>query len=644
MGDSFPVNYDKVKRRFMPGEELTPGETGVRSPADGQRTTQRDIRSGSFRIDPPTGGAGFSAAISDAAARHKFGAAVEVKQPEFYLDPKTKLFLDPDQSAGLAITPDRDLVSVFKKPESQANIRDILAEASPYASTLDAFDVGGFLPNLYAENGFRPVARVPWNAEYAPPNWPKEMGEPDVVLMVRDPDNVLKLPDADYNQMRDQVPLYNDYDAALAAQQAARARVDEVGVSDARFMPAERNDRKNRVSTRLPTAVAATEDPLASTLLIDSAAVFNLPPEKQKVMAGIITKYPNIRSSSKNLQPVADELKQQSIDNLLWLHDKVPADIRKRSKLWYDGARKITNGYTQEFQITNPAGAGVLAVLSPGKDWFMNVSLAERIIDTVQNKVGKPIDAKMMKQAKFRLEGNAAMMNQVKEMVGKKYKDLTPLQKAIWIRMYDEAYNSPSYEVISPEGRKVGLKKNLDGTNATVAHQSFPFIQKAISVLDDPSKENISSQLGTAHKIRNFYNNILLPKLAKEDVTIDTHAVAAALLRPLAQKSTEVTHNFGAGIPKSSITGAKGTYGIYADAYREAAKQRGILPREMQSITWEAVRGLFPQRMKNKKNNKIVDDIWGEYNRGKISLDEARDKISDAFGGIRNPSWYGRDK
>jgi hypothetical protein len=799
MGDNFPVNYYKAKQRFMPGEELTPGETGVRSPADGQRTTQRDIRSGSFRIDPPTGGAGFSAAISDAAQRHKFGAAVEVKQPEFYLDPETKLFLDPDQSAGLAITPDRDLVSVFKKPESQANIRDILAEAAPYASTLDAFDVGGFLPNLYAENGFRPVARVPWNAEYAPPNWPKEMGEPDVVLMVRDPDNVLKLPDADYNQMRDQVPLYNDYDAAMAAQQAAKARVDEVGVSDARFMPAalqdsveaqtndrpsvgvnindgqlpfsrwivdgkqnedgsiqkktietranpqnnalaklsktgerfaiistfgpkkkqaeiiataragspimydtlekfradqdkhmvkpgsdfdwdgfkvgypiedvrklekpvpvprnvrgiqtrdlsdvrympaERNDLKNRVSTRLPTAVAATEDPLASTLLIDSAAVFNLPPEKQKVMAGIITKYPNIRSSSKNLQPVADELKQQSIDNLLWLHDKVPADIRKRSKLWYDGARKITNGYTREFQITNPAGAGVLAVLSPGKDWFMNVSLAERIIDTVQNKVGKPIDAKMMKQAKFRLEGKPAQMNEVKKMVGKKYKDLTPLQKAIWIRMYDEAYNSPSYEVISPEGRKVGLKKNLDGTNATVAHQSFPFIQKAISVLDDPSKENISSQLGTAHKIRNFYNNILLPKLAKEDVTIDTHAVAAALLRPLAQKSTEVQHGLGTDMPSSSITGAQGAYGIYADAYREAARQRGVLPREMQSITWEAVRGLFPKNMKTKQNKALADAIWTDYKRGRKTIDEARNEIEKLFGGIDAPDWY----
>ena len=407
-----------------------------------------------------------------------------------------------------------------------------------------------------------------------------------------------------------------------------------------RFMPAERNDRKNRVSTRLPTAVAATEDPLASTLLIDSAAVFNLPPEKQKVMAGIIAKYPNIRTSSKNLQPVADELRQQSIDNLLWLHDKVPADIRKRSKLWYDGARKITNGYTREFQITNPAGAGVLAVLSPGKDWFMNVSLAERIIDTVQNKVGKPIDAKMMKQAKFRLEGKPALMNEVKKMVGKKYNDLTPLQKSIWIRMYDEAYNSPSYEVISPEGRKVGLKKNLDGTNATVAHQSFPFIQKAISVLDDPSKENISSQLGTAHKIRNFYNNILLPKLAKEDVTIDTHAVAAALLRPLAQKSTEVQHGLGTDMPSSSITGAQGAYGIYADAYREAARQRGVLPREMQSITWEAVRGLFPKNMKTKQNKALADAIWTDYKRGRKTIDEARNEIEKLFGGIDAPDWY----
>lgn len=813
MGDNFPVNYYKAKQRFMPGEELTPGETGVRSSADGQRTTQRDIRSGSFRIDPPTGGAGFSAAISDAAQRHKFGAAVEVKQPEFYVNPEAKLFLDPDQSAGLAITPDRDLVSVFKKPESQANIRDILAEASPYASTLDAFDVGGFLPNLYAENGFRPVARVPWNAEYAPPNWPKEMGEPDVVLMVRDPDGVLKLPDADYNQMRDQVPLYNDYDAALAAQQAARARVDEVGVSDARFMPAgraraggevgknqdfykggqflpstempkrerekinraasgkeridvgygsdkfaipevykaplvrdysvfmndkhlgyleregaapeyiekqrearrmweagdrfvdvrekpefarfqdvarmfkaglpipdqvvkaleasgnanietikkyssrseggdarfmpaERNDRKNRVSTRLPTAAGATEDPIASTLLIGNDTIMMLPPEKQEVMAGIIANYPHIKTKKRDLPVVGDELMNMSVSNLLWLYDKVPEDVRKRSKLWYDGARKITNDWVKKYGTSNAESAGVIAVLSPQKDWFMNVSLAERVIDAYKNKQDVAVNQDMIAKASeiTQFSKDELIMKVIRSMKNKKYADLDPLEKAYFMRLYDQTYRPQSFPVISPEGKMLDVKMNDNGTVGKVIHASSPAYMKAISILENPTKENISTQLGGQHKVRNFNNNILLPKLATEDVTIDTHAVAAALLKPLSAKSIEVGHNFGSGVPNSSITGGKGTYGIYADAYRKAAEQRGVMPREMQSITWEAVRGLFPQRMKNKKNNKIVDDIWGEYNRGKISLDEARDKISDAFGGIRNPSWYGRDK
>ena len=56
--------------------------------------------------------------------------------------------------------------------------------------------------------------------------------------------------------------------------------------------------------------------------------------------------------------------------------------------------------------------------------------------------------------------------------------------------------------------------------------------------------------------------------------------------------------------------------------------------------------GLGPRDIK-KREEQLKDQLpvdWGEYNRGKISLDEARDKISDAFGGIRNPSWYGRDK
>ena len=60
--------------------------------------------------------------------------------------------------AGVAVTESQDLVSVFKHPTSNAKPRDILAEASEYAKTLDAYDVAGFLPNLYSEFGFKPVA------------------------------------------------------------------------------------------------------------------------------------------------------------------------------------------------------------------------------------------------------------------------------------------------------------------------------------------------------------------------------------------------------------------------------------------------------------------------------------------------------
>ena len=421
---------------------------------------------------------------------------------------------------------------------------------------------------------------------------------------------------------------------------------DGVMGGQVRFMPAERADVKNRVSTRLPTAATATENPLASTLLINNDTVFLLPKEKQDILASTIAKYPHIRTEKRDLSSVNKELQDMSVSNLLWLYDKVPENIRKRSKLWYDGARKITNDWVKKYGLTNAESAGVIAVLSPQKDWFMNVSLAERVIDGYKNKQDFPVNQEMITKAKEidQFSKDPLVMKVIETMGDKKFNDLDLLEKAYFIRLYDQTYRPQSFPVISPEGRMMDSKVNNDGSLGRVIHASSPAYIKAISILENPTKENISNQLGNQHKVRNFNNNILLPKLAREDVTIDTHAVAAALLKPLSAKSIEVSHNFGSGVPNSSITGGKGTYGIYADAYRKAAEQRGVLPREMQSITWEAVRGLFPQRMKNKKNIKIADGIWSDYNNGKLSLDETRNKISDAFGGIRNPTWYGTDK
>ena len=76
------------------------------------------------------------------------------------------------------------------------------------------------------------------------------------------------------------------------------------------------------------------------------------------------------------------------------------------------------------------------------------------------------------------------------------------------------------------------------------------------------------------------------------------------------------------------------------DAIREAAEMRGVLPREMQSITWEAVRGMFTDVQKRDKEFVLqINEIWDNYTKGKIEIDEAREQIFDTAGGIRDPEW-----
>ncbi|WP_248791323.1 hypothetical protein, partial [Escherichia coli] len=87
----------------------------------------------------------------------------------------------------------------------------------------------------------------------------------------------------------------------------------------------------------------------------------------------------------------------------------------------------------------------------------------------------------------------------------------------------------------------------------------------------------------------------------------------------------EVIHNFG-GTGKNINLGVGGTYGIIADAYREAARQKGVRAREMQSITWEAVRGLFGENIKNTIKPKIRTE-WSKYKNGQQSFDETREKV-----------------
>jgi hypothetical protein len=95
---------------------------------------------------------------------------------------------------------------------------------------------------------------------------------------------------------------------------------------------------------------------------------------------------------------------------------------------------------------------------------------------------------------------------------GKSYNQLdTKGKKALWLRAFDEAYNDRSHNIISPEGGFMDVRLKQDGSPYGTAWGSLNEIAKAISIIDDPTRENVSARLGKAHKVRNFYNNIYAP-------------------------------------------------------------------------------------------------------------------------------------
>jgi hypothetical protein len=398
------------------------------------------------------------------------------------------------------------------------------------------------------------------------------------------------------------------------------------------------------ISTRLPTAVKATENPLDQNLIIDLDSA-KRDPEAFKHNMSLVQQYPNFKSKSRTPDKQADDFINEVKNNLLYLYDKVPEDTRARSMLWYDGARNIVDRWGKEYNQPDQALAGVLAVLSPQKDWFMNVSLGQRVLDVMTQKQGYKWDDAMSQKATeiWAKEKYAPMLEAIK---GKTLQEIDdPGLKAMWLRTYDQAHIPREHQIVTPEGDFAGVRLTDKGVPYKTGWGSLNEIGKAVVILQDPSKANISANLGGQHKVRSFYSNIYAPYDPSGNVTIDTHAVAAGLLRPLSGNSREVLHNFGSGVKgeggpaNSSVTGVQGTYGLYAEAYRRAAEERGVLPRQMQSITWEAVRGLFPDTFKTAKNSEAIDNIWLQYRKGKLSLDEARNEVFTAAGGINPPEW-----
>jgi hypothetical protein len=163
--------------------------------------------------------ASYNADMTRAMAGNPAGAQVEIKSAE---DLSGYNLFRTEAGSGFAIKPDGDIVAVFASPNEPPRGSYAMLQAAVQAggTKLDAFDT--FLPKIYENVGFRPVARLPWNDEFAPPNWDKKVfakhnnGEPDIVFFVHDPE---------YFGGAKDVPVVTDYDDAVRLQDEALGAV-----------------------------------------------------------------------------------------------------------------------------------------------------------------------------------------------------------------------------------------------------------------------------------------------------------------------------------------------------------------------------------------------------------------------------------
>jgi hypothetical protein len=207
------------------------------------------------------------------------------------------------------------------------------------------------------------------------------------------------------------------------------------------------------------------------------------------------------------------------------------------------------------------------AALSPQKDWFQNVSLGDRVIHTVTNEAdhrwtpamddtfnrirgnaltpGTSYDAPNVVSAFNFVRGKS--LNDIRELLDRANipPEAKDVAKGLWVRLFDEAHHEREHRVVTPEGHFGDIiysnQKDERGRPMIdpAAWGSLSEIGKSVGAVEagqagDPSR--LHELMGMRHKVRNFYNNLLDPNGPRGDITMDTHAIAAALMRPFKQQ------------------------------------------------------------------------------------------------------------
>lgn len=172
--------------------------------------TRNDLES---HVWPFRDGYGFHECLERGRQNKKWGCCVDNHDAED-LD-RMKLFLSDDNNYGIAVEKDGNICCAFNCGSTPNVVPTLLKIAKENGGTkMDCY--GRVLVNMYEQNGFKPVARIPFNADYVDKtefNKPLLENKFDVyALCLRKEGEPAHI---STQQELDNLPTFEDYDEAL---------------------------------------------------------------------------------------------------------------------------------------------------------------------------------------------------------------------------------------------------------------------------------------------------------------------------------------------------------------------------------------------------------------------------------------------
>lgn len=337
-----------------------------------------------------------------------------------------------------------------------------------------------------------------------------------------------------------------------------------------------------------------------------------------------------------------DEIIDRQAEHIVDAVDAAFAVSRAGAELhsqWYPKANEYLGQVAKDIGLPKNAVIAAAAVLSPGSDWADNLAWSQHVAKKVANQANEEVTVQHAQAYYF--ERLAAYQNSVAKgekagkpftgkeptypghIVGKKLSELSDADAAIAIRGDNDDEGGGKNAV-----RQLGGHAGFGDPKYKAIPQTDENITKAVSVLRNPSPANADAQLGNAPKVRSFYNNLRAPKDTEfEETTVDTHHYGLANGHPWGISSPFIASGAKSitAAPKTSSTGAQGTYSLVVEATRRATKTvnkkygTSYTPNQVQSVSWEYHRASFPSKKRGAKMQEAIASIRSRRARGEIT-------------------------